>query len=512
MMALFVTVRRRNHFAAVHDLLSGTRVVTRASALFRPRLSLQVESPPLLGPERIGPYAVVRREGDWTFAWDEILRRPVWVRRLPAGTPPISAPRRDLTRPTRLRWLNGHRSENENWDAYEAPAGAPLTARLNHRQPWSHLRFWVHDLADEISAARAEGTLPSFAGPDHVWITSNGRGVLIEFTAPGAIPAATFDLNSAAQVQQFLSDIISSGVKMPLPLHAQQFADALRAQRFEAAGVIAGNLRSLLNRPAQISRSRRALTLALPAIVALLGSLSAVPIGLHSGRSFDAMWHREHPQLPSPRAALDLHAADSLDAQTLEHLAVHLGGHYGDVFKDSEFWQRPVAIEITWGSTRRFAERAAHKYAQVSADRLKAADIALNDLLIRSARHQRFALLWMPPLFFIILLAPLQLIAVLPAPWLKAPLGLRWFGTAIVRKDGAPASKIRIALRCAIAIVPALCGLLAASQLVTEPFMTTAWIIMLACGLILFVSAAWSILEPHRGPADVLAGTCLTMR
>ncbi|MGI8603538.1 MAG: protein kinase domain-containing protein [Verrucomicrobiales bacterium] len=511
-LALFATLRWRNGFAAVHDLLTGTRVVASASVLARPRLAETACPPPTLGAERIGPYVVVNREGDWIFGWDEVLRRSVWIRNLPPGTPPAAPVRRDLNRFTRLRWLNGHRSPLENWDAYEALGGTPLTARLDRRQPWSHVRFWAHDIANELAAAREDGTGPERAGASCLWLTDSGRAVLLEFPAPGSPPTATYDLRSSEEVQQFLNEIISSGVQPQLPLHASTFLGALRAHRFEAPGVVAGNLRPLLSRPAEVTFSRRLLGLALPVTAALFFSLAVLFMILHVNRDFDAMWHREFPGRESPRLALDFHGADMLPSGFTDHLAVYLAGHYGDVMRNSEFWNRPETIAVTFDSTREFAKNAMRQHPSVTPQRLEAANAAITGPLQELRRYDRSALIWSPPVMFILLLSILQLIAVLPAPWLKAPLGLRWLGLALVQKNGGPASALRIAVRCVISILPVAAGLIAALVLSSDPTVRPAWFVFGGSWVIMIVASAWTLLRPQRNPADLLAGTCLVTR
>ena len=91
---------------------------------------------------------------------------------------------RSLGRVGRLRWLTGKRSPEENWDAFEALNGQPFLELIEHPQPWSEVRYWLHDLATEISAAEKDGTLPELA-LDRVWITGEGRAKLLDFPAPG---------------------------------------------------------------------------------------------------------------------------------------------------------------------------------------------------------------------------------------------------------------------------------------------------------------------------------------
>ena len=51
-------------------------------------------------------------------------------------------------------------------------------------QPWSIVRQWLLDLAEEAAAGEAAGEPPALS-LDHVWITSTGRAMLLDFPAPG---------------------------------------------------------------------------------------------------------------------------------------------------------------------------------------------------------------------------------------------------------------------------------------------------------------------------------------
>ena len=265
LLALFSTMRRRNGFAAVHDLLTGTRVVAKSSALQRPPLALPSQLlPHASGPAQIGPYAVVERRGALVLASDLGLKRPVWIRSLPPETPAVSAARRDLHRPGRLRWLNGRRSAEENWDAYEAPHGIALTAALDRSQPWSTVRFWLHDLSEEITGADRDGTLPGEIGNDQVWLTHDGRAVLLEFPAPDALPCEKQRTDRPDGVQHFLHRIAAGALGPVVPLHAHGFLSALQERRFEVPAQIAGNLRELVSKLPTITRRRRLFGLAFP--------------------------------------------------------------------------------------------------------------------------------------------------------------------------------------------------------------------------------------------------------
>lgn len=143
----FVTARRHNGFAAVHDLLTGTRVVQRAAYERRSQLIPRDDSFPRGGEApSVGPFHVLdslaRRGGEEILlGYDARLLRKVWIRKQPLGSAPLPAPVRDLTRKGRLHWLASQRSATECWDAYEAVEGQPLVHLLKTPQTWASVRF-----------------------------------------------------------------------------------------------------------------------------------------------------------------------------------------------------------------------------------------------------------------------------------------------------------------------------------------------------------------------------------
>ena len=166
MALLFVTARRHNGFAAVQDLASGTRVIARAALVSRPVLTATEPPPPAVeSAVTVGPYHVLQTLGEaqaetWFLAYDLKLLRKVWLRVVPPGTEPVPAALRGLGRVGRVRWLTGARSATENWDAFEALTGRPFLEVASSPQPWERVRYWLQDLAVELSAAARDGTLP----------------------------------------------------------------------------------------------------------------------------------------------------------------------------------------------------------------------------------------------------------------------------------------------------------------------------------------------------------------
>jgi hypothetical protein len=111
----------------------------------------------------------------------------LWLR---PPSAPLDRARRDVGRPTRLRWLAGGRQGELQWDAILAPSGCPLPeyVRGEGRLAWPETRTLLQDLAGELNAACADGTLPRSLSVEQVWVQADGRARLadIALTAAGA--------------------------------------------------------------------------------------------------------------------------------------------------------------------------------------------------------------------------------------------------------------------------------------------------------------------------------------
>ena len=135
--ALFCTARRGNGFAGVHDLVTNTRVVERRP-LTRPATApAVVNAVPRAAIARVGPYDVLAPSIDgmppeWSLGFDPVLARPVWICFASADAPAVSAARRAVNRPTRLRWLAGRRTAGDAWDAYSAAPGLSAAGCVPH--------------------------------------------------------------------------------------------------------------------------------------------------------------------------------------------------------------------------------------------------------------------------------------------------------------------------------------------------------------------------------------------
>lgn len=270
-LSAFATMRRRNGFATLWDLVTETRVVVRPQGAVRP--TIDVESQPdasTVATEAIGPYMIDEEiiPSRWITARDSALRRTVWLRR---RTSELSRARRDVARPGRTRWLQRVDTHDATWDVFEALPGVPFSSLLDDADvlPWGSLRHWLYDLASELDSAVKDDTLPPSLSLDHIWITAQGRAIVLDEPWPSSERATQlFPLDSLANRQRFLNKIASYVNPITVPLHAQPVLQSLANGSFERLSFLAGNLSSLLSKPAHLGSRLRA------------ASLFAVPLGL----------------------------------------------------------------------------------------------------------------------------------------------------------------------------------------------------------------------------------------
>jgi eukaryotic-like serine/threonine-protein kinase len=298
-MAVLSTMRRGNGYRGLHEFISGTRTYhlrwprpERRRTVQSRQFDLDVGHPEGM-PMQMGPYRV-RGALSWTdaertlLAQDASLDRTVWIWLRPVSLPPLDAARRDINRATRIRWVAYGTDGPWQWDAFLAPAGMPLPvlaagpSRLN----WGDVRPLLEDLAEELAASCAEGTLPPSLTPDQVWVQPDGRVQLLGTPLTGAGARVTANAGGAEaagddepRALHFLREVAvmalegsdrpvddhGDHVRAPLPVHAAEVLDRLMGerQRYGTAAELRADLDSMRDRPATVSRLRRAAHLAL---------------------------------------------------------------------------------------------------------------------------------------------------------------------------------------------------------------------------------------------------------
>lgn len=289
-LLFLITMRGRNGFATVWDLITATRVVVKPVATERPVIEFADEASPMpVETATIGPFSIIEDivPGQWIAAQDPRLRRRVWLqKREPTGQSTATGARRDVARPGRSRWLQSVETSEATWDVFEAQAGAPLPSLIDDdgHLPWTSVRSWLYDIAMELAAAAQDDTLPEKLSLDHVWINAQGRAILLEEPWPATSPdrssshpsvsttefvrttsrrtnsqqTESIQVDDLAGRQRFLHAIASHLNPVTVPLHAQGVLKNLAEGSFEKLSFVAGNLQSLLTKPVRVTRLQRA--------------------------------------------------------------------------------------------------------------------------------------------------------------------------------------------------------------------------------------------------------------
>jgi hypothetical protein len=518
LVGLFCTARRRNGFAALHDLLTRTRVIARVALPARTGLAMSETPSPAATQQMVGPYHVLdtleeSHDGQWLLGYDLKLLRKVWLHIVPPGAPPVSIALRNMSRVGRLRWLTGRRSEAESWDAFEAASGRSLLNLIQTSQPWRQVRFWLYDLANEISIAEKDGTMPAVLALDRVWITADNRAKLLDFPAPGLRP------NSAAapSAQIFLHEIATgsltgkAGAVEPaggessfrLPLHARSFLQTLLGLPDAQAAMRA--LRPLLQRLAEVTKLRRAAIvagcLAFPAVAAC---------GILLGTAMLDRWNARNPGAMELNTLL--HLREGMNSRWARHqphptdrqFAIYIAQHYRQIITNEDRWTDMYVMSMIRGKNRQFAEQSLAEPAATEKE------IAEAEAMLGRYRPSLDSLSfikqpWFVPMMFAVALGLyVGLPALVAALLFRGGLVLLAASVTFVRRDGAQASRLRVFWR----------GLVAWSPLLAVPFVF-GFLKLAAGGVVAATIAALlvggltliSLSLPTRGLPDRLAGT-----
>jgi uncharacterized RDD family membrane protein YckC len=566
-------MRARNGYRGTHDLLFGTSVVQIAGQRQRATVPLRALGERLQAgsdfPSQIGPFlveGVLRAQGvnsrselttmapsgtDWVLlAREPTLERAVFLWLRPAEEPALPPARRELTRLARLRWLQGGQHARWQWDAFLAVPATPLPEALADamRPRWPDVRQTLDQLHEELMASYREGTPPAELSLEHVWLRSDGRVILADFTlgsAPASIPRfIPTGTESEKAALSFLASVAgrmiegSHGDAAP-PVHARQIVDRLvgTAKPYESLGALDQDLAATSGLPTDVARGRRA------AQLAFLAALLAVPLSVYlflliifsampplvafmqvrehqaTQAALDAGLHTDVAGLVQPHplgrlqaaAALQsdlqmqarLHERSQHDAETLKVVQRHggLATQMGVQF----FQGRQNDPTFRWTFGPRYADFRQEATWMSQRPRMTSRPPHLMTLLaIWTVAWPLACILWA----FVI------------------PQGLtfRGAGLALARIDGGPVARWQAAWRAAVIWIPFAAGLFVSVVLgwnywaavadLRQPLVLhyasfALWWFTMA---LLALSLALAVWRPERNWYDLLAGTRLVPR
>jgi hypothetical protein len=494
-----------------------------------------VEAKPLIGPYHVLETLENSGGAAWLLGYDIRLLRKVWIRTVPGGTPPLPGALRNLGRAGRLRWLAGRRSLEENWDAFEAVSGQGLVSLLrgkpqsgacaspeSNRQPWSQVRYWLCDLATELSAAQKDGTLPAFLGLDRVWISGDGRAKLLDFPAPGtSAPApeaspSTPPMPDTNDTRGFLGQIAAaallgradaaaapaSDIPVPLPRHVRKFFQSL--PQFPDTDTLLRALRPLLQRVAVVTRRRRAAIVAGCAVFPLFMACAF----LFAPAVLD-QWNRRNPGVFELSNLLQQRKgmrrwAKSQSGPTDRQFAIYIASHYRAVLTNDTTLSSAMALSLIKGEERSFALGTLALQLAPTDSEIAEADAAVKKILpnedaLNMTRKPSFVLVMVNVSLAIYVGLP----ALIAALAFRGGLILLATGVTFTRQDGMPASRARLFWRALVSWIPLL--LAAALSIVSVVQKNPVWAVLSLGGI--FGLSVLSIALPQRGLQDRLAGT-----
>lgn len=576
-LALFVCARRRNGYAALHDRFSQTRVLLCPRSQNRPSLaelqSRHGSSLPIgygvgqaqTGVLSFGPYEACanlmdRPEESLWLARDPQLRRMIWIHARPADSAAVAPARQELSRPARLRWLNHGQFNDRRWDAYEAVEGMPLLS-CPRPMPWHAVRCWLLDLSHELVQPVDEATSTPL-GLDRVWISASGRAFLLDIPCPDTVGRRKTE-DSASQSraqreraldgQQFLSAVARRALegpdsadcipkkqtcapRVPVPLAAREFLQRMTAGTFEKMEFVAGNLESLAQKTAFVTRGRRAASLLLAPGVLTLFSLLISGLAHFDDLRKQREWAMAYPGRPPLVAASRLYLQSvSAEQEGLtpphesQKVRTYLMSQYTDVITNDSFWLNPnLSGDITLGE-RALLVQAVHGFQPPTQAARQTAEREIGPEVARIGREDRIEF-WF---FFLILWfcgwtlwGTLEFLAA----WKASPgLAISAVGLAVVDLQGRPASRWRLLWRwllvwggwaCLAGLAAFLplardlaSGLLFPLWGLTEPTANRWSFVLLGIAIFLGVAAlVRAVLRPDCGWPDLLAGTRIVVR
>jgi eukaryotic-like serine/threonine-protein kinase len=525
---LFVPARRGNGFAAVHDRVSGTRVIQHSA---RVELRPAVRIPACVAEEfprsqcAFGPFYAVREigatdAGRLLLGFDPNLRRSVWIHEQHAGAPPVDAARRDMSRAARLHWLNGHRAPGEAWDAYEALDGALIASLCDGRQPWSSVRYWLLDLAIEIEKGLRDGSLPPLT-LSRVWITHDGRARLLDFAlaVDGAVPDRGAGPATFGAAKQLLSDVAGRALdeQHPLPLSASTLLERLRNGSIDDPTGLVAKLTGLAERPDRVEPWRRAMHMALtvaPAVLLTVMTIITMVVlpRMMPGDTLElSVLLNEAEHMP---------AASKVDRDQRDALEEYLAERYRPTLVEFQAGDANPALVGVFGPHRPTIDRILAAHPSVSPEKMVADAALLQPLLTRVHDSQRDFNKAYPSVFVTqacFFLGLTGIFGVLSSLLFRGGWLLRVLGIAVVSR-GREASRIRTLWRAIVAwspvplifcFAPMVTFMMADFDPRAHPLQ---WTVAALLSLIYVSGAAYAIAHPERGWQDRLAGTWLVPR
>jgi len=546
--ALCVQFRRTaGGYRGVHDFASGCHVTQKPLPVRRLRLHPRFPNPleSLLPPDAeplpasVGGYAVKGRlwadphgEQVWV-AEDRALGRRVLLWIMPDDGNPATPLPSEVPRLTRLRRLGRGALRWSNidleWVAFAAPVGAPLAHTIRKPLPWADARHLLEQVAEELQAAEADGSLPSRLDVGQVWVEPNGRLQLLDFPMPGG--ATTPDCDPFSLIRSVASLALegaprteatreASGVRAPVPPHAAPiFAKLFTAGGYSRVRDLLADLRETHSHSPEVTPAIRTAHLGIQAALLSVGLIFVFSIALIAGvfmivaakgRTIaveaalrdlnNPAKHDSIRKLQGGAAALDSPKAKA----RIEGLRDRL---VDETRSRREHLLEPQRLMIdVFDRTAEANPPDEAQMLRIESEMLQwAAANEKSPLGRRSAPWRTTG----TPFWLALLIVPLLWVTV--AGVLRGGLSMMLAGIAVVRSDGRRATRRQCAFRAAVVWLPIML-LLGGSVWVQIAYYRTPLLaagLWIAAVILIPVYLVLALKFPSRPPQDRLAGTHL---
>ena len=555
---LFVTARAGNGYAAIHDRISGTRVLELADVPERNNSGVSTDFEIDLTAEKLGPYHQLQtlRENNnekLVLGYDARLLRRVWLHVQPIGTPAVESSGGNEIRIGALRWLGGRRSESECWDCYEAPEGQSIVDLAVHSDGNECVRA-LQRLVQFLTSTDANHVPRS---PEDVWVTNHEEIKILpinEHSEPEASANKAKLVNDTARQLWESANEVSRFTSWSLS--QRQLLQSVQAEP-DFSTIVSRVSQPLHTRSARFSSrvwGLLAVTMAFPLMTLIVGVLGLLLVEDQKRRYPEIERLKEaakvliaqqnsHPSLTKMRtersaasseqgaswtskqekALLDQFKAAQVEKEDrIRAIHQYVAGNFRDVLEDkdrmssfyamttlppaySQTLQRALEIEPPNANELAIAEKRFHKIHREfqSADTPNMVNIEFSFWRAEGPVYSWLEFIWFPSLISGLLF--------------RGGLLVRMFGLVYVNRHGQRASGLRVFIRMIVSGLPAIAivflslSTMTAQVLGKYTWITThgQWLTGVAVAVLAALMFSYYWRYGNQGFSDRLAGTYL---
>ena len=536
-IGMFLPAREHNGYAGFHELVSNTRVIAKPQLR---KASVSGSEPEEFVQtkevEKVGPYHVLKmiagRDQDrLQLGYDAKLLRRVWIREQAAGAAAVDTTARNLSRATRLRWLGGRREVEQSWDCYEAPDGRPLELALRNGITFEQITRSLQDLIDELMLACEESSLPDVLSMSQLWVAEDGGLKLLPFSGdPKAYPLGDDAIvlsnpdQGAIKSLEFMHHVVGRIVDQ-IELTRESggvtgaaLSDVATLRAIASAtslDLVQRQIQSLTRRPLPAVRWRVAGMLAVSLFLPATIIVSSLLVGAAMESQKAKMPRITELARVTQLIDIEKRLATPESADRVKALKTYVAANYRDVLVEKGDLDSLYGMLVIPLARRTYfqqildtpppgeaaAEHARQMFNEINGEerQIMPADISFlsSSGLAFLASVSWVQVVWIPSLVTAILFRGGALL------WV--------FGLTLVRRDGRPASRLRVLIRMLVGGIPAI----AVVWLYTEnPLFRdswTAWVQWVIMILVLLV-VAMTVFRKWRLPQDWISGSYLVAR